>query len=224
MASHAEAVVNQAVKALLRRDDDLARQAKEQDRYIDWLEMEIDQMALELVADRATSMADLRQVTTAMKIAHDLERVGDEATTIARRALQLGREPQLRQVEAVPPMAAQAMAMLKEALDTFVQREPDRARALIPRDKEVDAMHKALQAELVTHMSAHPEAIGRCLDLMVICKSLERIADHATNVAEMVVYQCEGRDIRHTGAKGGVAAEAPPDSFETALGPQRDGP
>jgi len=198
MASRAEAVVNQAIKALLRRDDDLARQAREDDRYIDWLEMEIDQAALNLLAGRATAMADLRQVTTAMKIAHELERVGDEATTIARRVLELGREPQLKQVEAIPRIAAQAMAMLKEAIDTFVNREPDLARALIPRDKEVDAMHRALQAELVTYLTAHPETIGRCLNLMVICKSLERIADHATNVAEMVIFMVKGKDIRHT--------------------------
>jgi phosphate transport system protein len=201
MASHAESAVNQAIKALLRRDDELARRTREADSVIDRLEMEIDELGIGLLA-RELPKPEVRLITTAMKIAHDLERVGDEATTIARRTIELSRDPQLKQTEVVPEMGQMAMGMLKEALDAFVNRDPDRARAVIPRDKEVDGLNKQIHLELPGVMAAQPETISRCLNLMVISKSLERIADHATNVAEMVVYMCEGRDIRHSGKSG----------------------
>jgi phosphate transport system protein len=134
-----------------------------------------------------------------MKISHDLERVGDEATTISRRSIELSREPALRQAASIPPIASIALQMLKESLDAFVSRDAAKARQVIPRDDEVDARNKALQNELATYMTQNPAAITRCLNLMVISKSLERVADHATNVSEMVVYLCEGRDIRHSG-------------------------
>jgi phosphate transport system protein len=198
MASHAEAAVNRSVKALIRRDDDLARKTKEDDNVIDELEKEIDESALKLLALRPAPM-DLRMVTMAMKISHDLERVGDEATTISRRSIELSREPALRQAASIPPLASIALQMLKDSLDAFVSRDAAKARQIIPRDDEVDGRYKALQQELATYMTQNPGAITRCLNLMVISKSLERVADHATNVAEMVVYLCEGRDIRHSG-------------------------
>ncbi len=200
MASHAEAAVNRAVKALIRRDDDLARRIKEEDSVIDQLEMQIDEAAIRLLASQPAPF-DLRLITTAMKISHDLERVGDEATTISRRSLELGREPPLKQVEEIPPMAALALQLLKEALDAFVNRDPTKARAVIPRDEAIDALNKQLHRSLAEFMAGQPATINRCLHLMVISKCLERIGDHATNVAEMVVYLCEGRDIRHTGKK-----------------------
>ncbi len=123
----------------------------------------------------------------------------DEATTIGRRALELNAEPQLKAYIDIPKMADIALQMLKEALDAFVTREPARARDLIPRDKEVDALNKQLHRELVSFVIEDPPSISRCLNLMVISKCLERIADHATNIAEEVVYLYEGRDIRHAG-------------------------
>lgn len=200
MASQAEAAVNHAVKALIRRDDELARRTREEDSVIDALEMEIDETALRLLADRPTAF-ELRLITTAMKIAHDLERVGDEATSISRRCLELSLEPPLRHTGKIPPLASLALQLLKEALDAFVNQEPAKARELIPRDEPVDVLNKQLHQELVAYMTDHPEAIKRCLSLMVVAKCLERIADHATNVAEMVVFLYEGRDIRHTGIK-----------------------
>jgi len=137
-----------------------------------------------------------------MKISHDLERVGDEATTIARRALELSKEPQLKPYVDIPRMAGIGLQMLKDALDAFVNRAPDRARAIIPRDKEVDAINKQLHRELASYMIEKPTTITRALNLMVISKSLERIADHATNIAEEVVYIYEARDIRHSGKQG----------------------
>ncbi len=200
MASHAETAVSRAVRALIRRDDRLARQTRREDDVIDRLEMEIDEAALRLL-DGRQDLGQVRMITMAMKIAHDLERVGDEATTISRRCLELSREPPLVQSAAIPRIAALSLQLLKEALDAFVRRNPGRARELIPLDNEVDDLNKKLHADLRTLMASQPDAIQRCLNLMVISKALERIADHATNVAEMVVYLCEGRDIRHTQPK-----------------------
>jgi phosphate transport system protein len=198
MASRAEAAVNRAVKALMKRDDKLARQIKEEDNLIDQLEMEIDQYAIGLLEQGPTGM-NLRLVTMAMKISHDLERVGDEATTISRRCLDLSTQPPLRSQVDIPRMATLALQMLKDALDAFVNQDPAKAREVIPRDAEVDALNKEFHRELTAYMARDPGNIPGSLSLMVVAKSLERIADHATNVAEEVVYLCEGTDIRHSG-------------------------
>src|SRR5436309_2564151 len=198
MASLAEAAVNKALQALVERNDDLARAVKEEDSAIDRLEIELDDMAISLLS-KAPLASDLRLITVAMKISHDLERVADEATTIARRSLELSQEPQLKPYIDIPRMAKMALEMLDDALDAFVHRNPEKARAVIPRDKEVDLTNKQLHRELSSYMVEKPATITRCLNLMVISKSLERIADHATNVAEEVVYLYEAKDIRHTG-------------------------
>ena len=205
MASLAEAAVNRSIQALVGRDDELARTVKADDSQLDTLEMEIDEQAISLLS-KAPLAIDLRLITVAMKISHDLERVGDEATTISRRALELGQEPQLKPYVDIPRMAKMGLEMLKDALDAFVSRDPTKARAVIPRDKDVDALNKQLHRELASYMIEKPTTITRCLNLMVISKSLERIADHATNVAEEVVYLYEGRDIRHSGKAAPPAA------------------
>lgn len=197
MASHATGSVANAIRALTERDDDLARRVKKDDEILDNHEKEIDEMAISLLALKAPMASDLRLITVAMKISHDLERVGDEATTISRRALELSQEPQLKPYVDIPRMAEMGLQMLNEALDAFVNRDPAKARAVIPRDKEVDALNKQLHRELVSFVLENPSTITRSLNLMVISKSLERIADHATNIAEEVVYLYEGRDIRH---------------------------
>jgi phosphate transport system protein len=196
MASYAEAAVNRAIKALIHRDDDLARQTREDDDLIDRLELEIDEVALKLLALQPSQL-ELRFITMTMKISNNLERVGDEATTISRRVLELSQEPGLPQATEIPRMAALALPMLKDALDAFVHRDPARARGVIPRDQAVDDLNRRLHRELAALMAERPATISRCLNLMVISKSLERIADHATNVAEEVVYLYEGHDIRH---------------------------
>ncbi len=198
MASLAEAAVNKAIKALVDRDDDLARRVKEEDNAIDQLEIEIDDMAIGLLA-KAPLARDLRLITVAMKISHDLERVGDEATTIVRRSLELSQEPQLKPYVDIPRMAKMALEMLDEALGAFVSGNAEKARVVIPRDKEVDVLNRQLHRELSSYMVERASTISRCLNLMVIAKSLERIADHATNVAEEVVYLYEAKDIRHSG-------------------------
>ena len=200
MAAHAEAAVNQAVKALLRRDDDMARKTKEEDCVIDQLETEIDQVALEILADRLNSITELRQVTTALKIAHDLERVGDEATTIARRALELGKEPQLKTDIDLPRLARMTSVMIDDALEAFVNGDIAKATEVVRRDKQVDEVNRQLHRKLSSYMVEDSKSITRCLNLMVVSKSLERIADHAANIAEEVVYLFEARDVRHSTA------------------------
>jgi phosphate transport system protein len=204
MASHAEIAVNEALRALIERDYDLALRVKESDNVIDHLEVEIDEMAIHLLA-KAPLASDLRLVTVAMKISQNLERVGDEGTKIAKRARDLSQEPPVKIVVDLPRMAKLALDMLKAALDAFVNRDPVAARALIPRDKEVDGINKQITNQLAQHMVENPDAIKRCLNLITISRSLERIADHATNVAEEVVYLYEAQDIRHTGTKSGAA-------------------
>jgi phosphate transport system protein len=197
MASHAETAVNEALRALVERDYELALKVKDDDRVLDQFEVEIDDMAIHLLA-KAPLASDLRLVTVAMKISQNLERVGDEATKIAKRARDLSQEPPVKINVDLPRMAKLALDMLKAALDSFVSRDPAAARALIPRDKEVDGINKKITNQLAEHMMEHPDTIKRCLNLITVSRSLERIADHATNVAEEVVYLCEAQDIRHT--------------------------
>jgi phosphate transport system protein len=205
MASHAETAVNQSVQSLVQRDLDLALRVKEDDRVIDQFEVEIDDLVIQLLT-KAPLATNLRLVTVAMKISQNLERIGDEATKIAKRARDLAQEPPIKVNLDLPRMAGLALEMLKASLDAFVNRDSIAARAIIPRDKEVDALNKQIHGALVQHMVENPDAIARCLHWMVASKSLERIADHATNVAEDVVYLCEAQDIRHTGAKNPVTS------------------
>ena len=209
MASHAETAVNQALQAFSQRDLDLALRVKDDDRIIDQFEMEIDDLAIQLLT-KAPLAGNLRLVTTAMKISQNLERVGDEASKIAKRARDLSQEPPVKINIDLPRMARMALDMLKAALDAFVNQDSAAARALIPRDKEVDALNKQIHEDLAQHMVENPDTIGRCLNWMVASKSLERIADHAKNVAEEVVYLCEAQDIRHSGMKNQTASPTPP--------------
>ena len=200
MASHAEGVVTRAVRAHLDRDEPLARQALETDEVIDQFEIQIDRIALGLLA-QAPGEFELRQVTCGMKIARELERVGDEATTIARRAVELMALPPLATPLDIAEMTFLANAMLKDALDAFVSGNTVLAREVIPRDRRIDEMNKTYQDDLNGLMEASPENIRRCRHLAVISKCLERIADHAKNVAEDAVLLHEAKDIRHAGSE-----------------------
>ena len=200
MASHAETAVSRSMRSLVERDDSLARKVEEDDNILDQFEIEIDDTAIHLLAKAPLATA-LRLITVAMKISHNLERVGDEAVTIARRAVELNAEPQLKPYVDLPRMAAMSLDMLRGAITAFVNRQPDVARAVVPRDAEVDELNRQLHRELSSYMIERPTTITRCLRLMVISKALERIADHATNIAEEVVYLYEAKDIRHTDPK-----------------------
>ncbi len=198
MAGHARNAVTRAVQSLVERDEALARRVIADDDIVDQLEIKVDEVAVNLLS-KAPLASDLRLITIAMKVSHDLERVCDEATTISRRAIELNSEPQLKPYVDIPLMTQIALQMLDHAINAFVNRDPQQARAVIKRDKEVDLLNKQLHRELAGFMIEKPATITRALNLMVISKSLERIADHATNIGEEVVYLYEGRDIRHTG-------------------------
>lgn len=210
MASHAENSVSMAIRALNERNDNLARQAIESDTILDQSEIELDEVCINLLALKAPIASDLRLITMAMRITQNLERVGDEATKIAKRVLDLNREELLKPLVDVPRMAALATEMLRASLDAFVRGDTALARASIERDTEVDALNKQLHRELVTYMLENPKTITRCLNLMVISKSLERIADHATNISEEIIYLYEGREVRHMPkTKNSLSATAP---------------
>jgi len=194
MASHAESAVARSIRALVERDDALARQVVQDDNILDRYEIEIDDTAIRLLS-KAPLATDLRLTTVGMKISQNLERVGDAAVTIARRAIDLGAEPQLKPYVDIPRMADMSLEMLRDAIAAFINRDPDKARSVVPRDGDVDNLNRQLHRELSSFM--------RCLHLMVISKSLERVADHATNIAEDVVYLYEAIDIRHTAPKAG---------------------
>jgi phosphate transport system protein len=205
MASHAETSVRLAVEALVKRDDALAEQVKQGDEVIDHFEVEIDELAIHLLA-KAPLATSLRLITVAMKVSQNLERVGDEATKIAKRVLDLNQEAPLSLAVDIQGLSNEALKNLQLALDAFVQMNSTAARDLIPKDRHIDELNRHVHRQLVAHMAAHAEDIPRCLHLMVIAKSLERIADHGKNVAEEVVYLCEAQDIRHTAATKAASA------------------
>ena len=204
MGSRAETSVNEAVESLMQRDYDLAVRVRQDDNAIDQFEVEIDEMAIQLLT-HAPLATNLRLVMVATKISQNLERIGDEATKIAKRARDLAQEPPVKISLDLPRMANLALGMVKDALDSFVQRNSTAARLIIPRDKEVDALNKEIHRLLAQHMTENPDSIARCLHWIVAAKSLERIADHAKNIAEEVVYLYEAQDIRHTARAVGEA-------------------
>ncbi len=198
MAGFAETAVKRAMQALETRDPDLAQRVKDDDDTLDQLECQIDELAIQLLA-KAPLASDLRLITAAMKISRDLERVGDEATTSARRAYDLSLEPPLPAPRELSELLRLALEMLAQALDSFVNQDPVSARAVPPKDKEADRLHKQIQADLLALMQRDSGTVTRATRLITTSKSLERIADHAVNIAEDVVYLCEALDIRHTG-------------------------
>jgi phosphate transport system protein len=203
MASHAESAVARAIRALIERDDSLAQSVQDDDNILDQFEIEIDDTAIHILA-KAPLATDLRLTTVAMKISQNLERTGDEAVTIARRAIDLNSEPQLKPYVDLPRMAAISLEMLRDAITAFINRDPEKARGVVPRDQQVDEINRQLHRELSSYMVERPATISRCLHLMVISKSLERVADHATNIAEEVVYLYEAKDIRHAGKQNEI--------------------
>jgi phosphate transport system protein len=190
--------VRAAIKALVESDSALADQIIAADDQLDTLEVMIDDEAIRYMNLRAPIASDLRLVIVGMKASHDLERVGDEATSIAKRAIKLSAEPPLKPYIDLPRMATIALEMLRDALDCFLQDDEAKAIAVCKRDVEVDNINRQLYRELTSFMVEKPETISRAIELMFISKSLERIADHATNIAEEMIYLSKGTDVRHT--------------------------
>ena len=198
MGGKVELMIDNSMKSLVERDCALARLTIDFDHEVNAMEMDIDEKCLQILALRQPAARDLRFVTLALKIVTDLERIGDQCASIARHALELNREAQLKPYIDLPRMAETANHALKEALDAFVRGDVPTALKVCRDDRIVDELNEQLQRELLTFMMEDPDTIGRAIRITSISKYLERIADHATNIAEMVIFMVEGKDIRHS--------------------------
>jgi phosphate transport system protein len=194
-----ETQVERSVRSLVDRDNILAASVIDTDHEVNRLEVEIDEDCIRLLALRQPEAGDLRFVTMAMKIVTDIERMGDLAVDISERALELNDEPILKPYIDIPRMAKAARQMLNDSLDAFVNRDSTLARKVTQADDYVDELNHQIFRELLTFMIEDPQTITRAIRISYVSKYLERIADHATNIAEMVVYLVEGRIIRHMG-------------------------
>jgi phosphate transport system protein len=197
MGSLVEVMVERAVASLVDRDSRLAEEVIVSDNKVDGLEVEVNEECLRLLALHQPAAKDLRFITTAMKISTDLERMADQAVNICQRAIELNEEPQLKPYIDIPIMTQLAQKMLRDALDAFVRRDVQLAQDVIPADNKVDALKNQVFRELLTFMMEDPRTIPRATRLILVSRHLERVADHATNIAEMVVFLVEGKDIRH---------------------------
>ncbi len=197
MSSLTEQNVALAIRALVERNNAAAVKVERDDDLLDKLEIEIDSLGIRLLALRQPKASDLRLITTAMKISTDLERMGDRAVTIARRAIELNTEPELKPLVDIPRMAEICQGMIRDTLDAFVYQKTDLARQMPQRDKEIDQLNRKVQGDLTEAMLGNSGTIVRALKLMRVAQSLERIGDHVTNIAEEIVYLFEARDIRH---------------------------
>jgi len=197
MAAVVEEAIRNSVQSLVKRDSDLARKAFEVEDRINKMELAIDDMCLKLLALRQPMATDLRFITSAMKITTDLERMGDQAVNISERALSLNQEPQIKPYIDIPRMAEIAQSMVKDVLDAFVNRDPKLARSVCARDDVVDGLNDQVVRELTTYMVSDPKTITRSVHLMIVARCLERIADHATNIAEDVIFMVDALVIKH---------------------------
>jgi phosphate transport system protein len=201
MGGLVEHQIAEAMEALVDRDEARARETIARDTEVNRMDVEIDERCVQLLALHQPAASDLRFITTGLKITTDLERIGDNAVNICERALELNEEPQLKPYLDLPRMAAAAQSMLKDSLDAFVRDDAALAEEVIARDDEVDQLNYQMYRELLSYMAEDPKTIGRATRLLFISKYLERIADHATNIAEMVVFMVKGRTIRHMDKK-----------------------
>lgn len=198
MGSLVESQIREALQALIERSDDLANQVIQNDRKVNTIDVEVDEMCLELLALQQPTARDLRFITTAMKISTELERMSDLAENISERAIELNEEAQLKPYIDIPVMADRATKMVVRSLDSFVHGDSELARQVLAEDDYVDSLHEQIFRELLSFMIENPKTITRAIRLSFVSKAIERIADHATNVAELVVYMVEGKIIRHT--------------------------
>ena len=197
MGSRVEEIIGGSMRALMERDASLAERMIESDRTIDRLEVELDGQCMQILARRQPVASDLRFITLVLKVVTDLERMGDLAVNISERVLELTGEVPLKPYVDLPRMAIEAQSMLRDALDAFVAKDVERARQVIDRDQMVDDLYGQVFRELLTYMMENSKNVYRATRLQSIAKYLERIADHATNLAELVVFMVKGSDIRH---------------------------
>jgi phosphate transport system protein len=197
MAGLAERTLDRAVKGLLQRDDNLCTTAIADDEEIDQLEKQIDKDGIDVLLRYQPVASDLRRVVAAMKLSPNIERVADQATNIARRARKLNKHPALSEAEIIAPMHAHATAMFKDAIDAFVREDVDLGRAVVARDQDLDHLNKMANRKLTERMADDPKQLRGYLNLIFISRCLERVGDHATNIAEDAVYAAAAEDIRH---------------------------
>jgi phosphate transport system protein len=197
MASLADRNLSLALRALVERDEKLADAVEAEDSQLDELEVSIDELVINHMATHAPVATDCRFMLVASKISSNLERIADQATAIARRSRELNKEPLLKPLIDIPRMAQIAAGMLRDSITALVERKPELAQEIIKRDKEVDGINKQLARELTSFMLEDPSTITRALNLTIVARCLERIADHCKNIAEEVYYLYQAIDIRH---------------------------
>jgi phosphate transport system protein len=197
MGGMVEDQIQKAIKSLVDRDSNLAEVIIERDHEVNRLDVDIDDLCIKLLALHQPAGRDLRFITTGLKITTDLERIGDMAVNISERALELNQEPQLKPYIDIPRMARIAQRMIRESLDAFVREDTELALTVCKNDEEVDQLNSQIFREVVTFMIADPATINRAIKISSISKYLERIADNATNIAEMVIFMVKGKSIRH---------------------------
>jgi phosphate transport system protein len=197
MGGRAEQAVRDSMRALIERSPSLAKEVITRDDEIDRMELEVDDLCLKTLALEQPVASDLRFLATILKIVRDLERIGDIGVNIAQRARELMDEPELKSLVDLPIMARLAQQSLRTSLDSFVNGDAELAEQVIRDDRELDDMYEQILRELLTYMLEDQKSISRCVKLIFIAKGLERVGDHASNVAEMVVFQVRGQDIRH---------------------------
>ncbi|MGZ8839709.1 MAG: phosphate signaling complex protein PhoU [Candidatus Aminicenantales bacterium] len=205
MASRAEEQIALAIRGLKDREEKLACQVLDREESINLLDIEIDEMCMRLLALRQPMATDLRFITSAMKISNDLERIGDLAVNIAERTIDLLKSPQLKPLIDIPRMAQLSQDMVRDALNAFVNLDDKLARDVCERDDKVDDLNNQVFRELLTYMMEDPGTISRAVDLILVGRHLERIADHATNIGEDVIYMVKGKTIKHHIEEGGRA-------------------
>jgi len=197
MGTLVESAIHHSVLALVERSEDMARQVLRNEDRINHLEVEIDDLAVRLLALQQPMAKDLRLLTAAIKINTDLERMGDLAVNIVERSIALMHLPPVKPLIDIPQMARTVESMVRKSLDAFVKREPELARSVLLSDDEVDRLRDSVQIELVSFMQRDPTVIPQALDLILVARHLERIADHATNIAEDTLFLVKGVDVRH---------------------------
>ena len=197
MAGLTERNLDHAVRGLLQRDDGLCTKAITDDEEVDQLEKEVDKVGVEILLRYQPVASDLRQVVSAMKLSPNIERVADEATNIAEAARKLNNHAPLAEVDLIVAMQEHAISMFKDSLDAFVREDVDLARAVISRDKQLDDMNASANRQLTERMMQDRDQLRGYLNLILISRCLERVGDHATNIAEDAVYAAAAEDIRH---------------------------
>ena len=197
MSGLVESAVYRSVLVLTDHDTEQAHEVLKNERRINQMEIEIDDAATSLLARQQPMATDLRFLTSAIKINNDLERMGDLAVNIVERSQSLMRMPSVKPMIDIPYMARLVESMVRKSLDAFVRKDSDLARSVLASDDAVDDMRDAVYQELVRTMQDDPKTTPQCVDLMFIARNLERIADHATNIAEDVLYLVQGVDVRH---------------------------